>query len=230
MVGATVVHVDLTPCANRETVAWEWLDRDERSRWKRFRFAAPRRRFALCRAALRALLCGALGAVNEQLAFTTTEHGKPLARLNGRPAAISFNVSHSGRHGLVAFAPRGRLGVDVEERAARYDIDGLSETVCGPRERAELAAARGDDRLRLFLTLWTLKEALVKATGRGMSCDISRFEIPTAMRRGQASGTFRFRHMPHTNWRLKTLGNAAYAGAVAHEQIPDSAAGPRTQP
>ena len=230
MAGATVVHVDLTPCANRETVAWEWLDRDERSRWKRFRFAAPRRQFALCRAALRALLCGALGAINEQLAFTTTEHGKPLAQLNGRPAAISFNVSHSGRHGLVAYAPRGRLGVDVEERSVRYDIDGLSETVCGPRERAELAAARGDDRLRLFLTLWTLKEALVKATGRGLSCDISQFEIPAAMRRGQAAGTFRFRQMPNTNWRLKTLGDAAYAGAVAHEQVPDSISGPRTSP
>ena len=230
MAGATVLHVDLTPCPDRETAAWGWLDQDERARWKRFLYAPPRRRYALCRAALRALLCGALGAVNEQLSFTFAEHGKPRARVNGRPADISFNISHSGNHGLIAWAPRGRVGVDVEERSARCDIDGLSETVCGPRERADLAAARGDDRLRLFYTLWTLKEALVKATGRGLSCDVSRFEIPAAMRRGEPAGTLRFPQVPDVNWRLHNLGNAAYAAAVAHEEVPDSAAAAGTTP
>lgn len=220
-----MVHVDLTPCAHRETVAWEWLDRTERARWKRFRFPAPRRRFALCRAALRALLCGALGAVNEQLGFAITEHGKPRAQLNGRRAAISFNVSHSGRHGLVAFAPRGRLGVDIEERSERCDIDGLRETVCGPLERVELAAARGRDRLDFFLTLWTLKEALVKATGHGLSCDMSQFEIPSEMRHGQKAGLFRFPREPDAVWRLKALRGAAYVGAVAYEQLPNSGRG-----
>ena len=230
MAGATVVHVDLTPCPDREAVAWGWLDQDERARWKRFLYAAPRRRYALCRAALRALLCGALDAVNGQLAFTFAEHGKPRAQVDGRPAAISFNVSHSGNHGLVALAPRGRVGVDVEERSARYDIDGLSETVCGPRERADLAAVRGDDRLHLFYTLWTLKEALVKATGHGLSCDVSRFEIPTAMRRGKPTGTLRFPQAPDVNWRLHNLGNAAYAAAVAHEDVPNSTAVSGTTP
>lgn len=230
MAGATVVHVDLTPCPDREAVAWGWLDPEERTRWKRFLYAAPRRRYALCRAALRALLCGALDTGNGQLSFTFAEHGKPRAQVIGRPAAISFNVSHSGNHGLVALAPRGRVGVDVEERSARYDIDGLSETVCGPRERADLAAARGDDRLRLFYSLWTLKEALVKATGRGLSCDVARFEIPAAMRRGKPTGTLGFPEMPDVNWRLHNLGNAAYAAAVAHEDVPDSTAVSGTTP
>ena len=218
------MHVDLTPCASRETAAWGWLDQEERARWKRFLYAPPRRRYALCRAALRALLCDALDAVNEQLSFTIAEYGKPRARVNGGPAAVSFNVSHSGNHALVALAARGRVGVDVEERSARCDIDGLSETVCGPGERADLAAARGDDRLHLFYTLWTLKEALVKATGRGLSCDVSRFEIPAAMRRGKPTGTLHLRQVPDVEWRLHNLGNAAYAAAVAHEEVADSTA------
>ena len=220
--GTSVAHVDLTPCARREAVAWAWLDQDERARSKRFVYAAPRRRLALCRAALRALLCDALGVSNERLAFTTTDHGKPRAQVNGRPTAVSFNVSHSGRHGLVALAPRGRVGVDVEERSACCGVDGLGETVLGPQELAELQAARGDDKLRLFLTLWTFKEALVKATGRGLSCDVSLFEIPAAMRRGKSSGTFHFPHMPNLDWRLHNLGNAAYAAAVAHEEVAGS--------
>ncbi len=216
------MHVDLAPCARHEAAAWEWLDQSERARCNRFRYSAPRRRFALCRAALRALLCSALGVVNEQLAFTLSAHGKPDAQVSGRPARISFNVSHSGRHGLVAIASRGRLGVDVEERSARYDLDGLSESVLGPQERADLEAAQGDHRLRLFLVLWTLKEALIKATGDGLSHDMSRFEIPSALRRGTVTGTHCFPHIPNVRWRLDNLGNEAFAGAIAHEQVSES--------
>ena len=59
---ATVIHVDLTPDAAREAKAMGWLDESEHSRWRRFQFAGPRRRFSLCRAALRAILCRRLGA------------------------------------------------------------------------------------------------------------------------------------------------------------------------
>ena len=216
-----IVHVDLTPHEGREAHAISWLDNEEQARRRRFRYDRPKREFALCRAALRSILCSRLGCANEQLAFGAAEHGKPFALVDGIAALVSFNVSHSGRHGLIVLAPQGRVGVDVEERAARIDFDGVSELVFGPEEQADFAAARECEKLHLFFKLWTLKEALIKALGTGFSLNPSRFETPAAMRRGARKGVFRFPHMPNVGWRLENLGNADFAAAIAYE--PDQA-------
>lgn len=217
---AVVVHVDLTPEAARGGEALAWLDHTEKERWHSYRYARPRREFVLCRAALRAALCGRLGCCNQELAFEISRHGKPVAVVGGRPAPVSFNVSHSGNHGLIALAAEGRIGVDVEQRATRHDPDGPIRTVFAPAERAELAAARGARKVDLFLTLWTLKEALIKALGVGLSLDLSAFEIPPAMRRGSSATTFRFPQDPAVAWRLENLGNSSFAAALAHELKP----------
>ena len=217
-----VLHVDLTPHAVREAKALWWLDEAERVRWRRYLHERPRREFALCRAALRAVLCGQLGCRNDQLAFGASQYGKPVAILDEAPAPIGFSVSHSGRHGLIALAPGGRLGVDVEERMARHDPDGEISTVFAPGERAELASASGDRKMHLFFALWTMKEALIKALGTGFALDISAFEIPPGMYSGARTSLFRFPHLPGVEWRLDNLGNDRFAAALAYESTPDA--------
>ena len=217
---SVIIYVDLTPPAARAADALVWLDQREQARWHRYRRARPRREFGLCRAALRATLCRQLGCRNDELTFETSHHGKPFAVVGGTRAAINFNVSHSGNHGLIAVAPAGRIGVDVEERGTRHDPDGAIRTAFAPAERAALAAARGTRKIDLFLTLWTIKEALLKAVGIGLSLDTAEFEIPPAIRRGSRTSVFRFPHEPAVGWRLDDLGNASFAAAVAHELDP----------
>ena len=100
-----MTHVDLVPSEADEREAWTWLDGEERRRARRFRHTGARRRYVLCRASLRSLLCGALNCRNQQLALGASEHGKPFATVDGLQAPIAFNVSHSGQHGLIALAP-----------------------------------------------------------------------------------------------------------------------------
>ena len=212
-----VIHVDLTPCASRERLAAAWLDGREEAQGSRYLHPRPRRHFTLCRAALRALLCGRLGCRNDQLSFGTSGYGKPYALVSGVPASVGFNVSHGGRHGLIALAPGGRIGVDVEEWDPRRDLEGIATRVFTPSEQAELAAAGGAKKVRLFFELWTMKEALIKALGTGFHLSPSRFEIPLAMRRGGRAADFRFPQRPATAWRLENLGNDDFAAAVAWE-------------
>lgn len=212
-----VLHVDLRPQAAREAVASTWLDAAEQSRSRRFRNAPARRRYVLCRAALRALLCEQIGCANEQLSFGAADGGKPFALLDGRPVGVAFNVSHSGEHGLIALAPAGRVGVDVEEYAPRRNLDRLAGAVFGPNEQAELAATSGDDRIRLFFRLWALKEAVTKALGTGLSLDASRFEIPALMRAGEERCVVRIPDAPEIAWQLDSLCNERFAAAVAQE-------------
>ena len=213
----TVLHVDLAPASAREEAAFDWLDRNERNRWRQFRVDRPRRQFALCRAALRANLCERLACTNDQLAFGFLEHGKPFAIVDGAPSTASFNVSHSGKHGLIALAPRGQLGVDVEERVARHDIDGIGEMVFGPREQSALAGLTGNAKIHLFFMLWTIKEALIKALGTGFSLNPSRFEVPSGILHGTKSGTFRFPHAAGARWRIEDLGEPRFAAALAYQ-------------
>ena len=215
---AGVIHVDLAPHVAWEAEALAWLDEGERSRRERFRHAGRRRQYTLCRAALRTVLCGRFGCANEVLSFGEEGRGKPVAVLSGNPAPVSFSVSHSGIHGLIAVAMAGRLGVDVEERAARKDLDALMAAVLMPGERAEIEAASAGERIRRFYSLWTIKEALVKALGTGLQLDMAGFEVPATMRRGATIGEFRFPHLPAVSWRVENLGNEHFAAAVAHER------------
>lgn len=212
-----IVYVDLSADADHEEAAWDWLDESERLRWRRFLDSGARRQYTLCRAALRALLCDALDCANTELAFDSAEHGKPFAVVSGRAAAFGFNVSHSGGHGLIALARRRRVGVDVEELVAHRNIDLLIEGTLGPTEQEELAALSGNRKLQLFFTLWTIKEALSKAHGWGLSMDVSRFEVPKNMRLGEASGRFQSPDIGDTTWYISNIGTETFAAAVAHE-------------
>lgn len=214
---AEVFHVDLAPGAMREAAALECLDDAESGRSRRFLAEPARRRYVLCRAALRALLCERLGCGNDALSFSASRLGKPRALVDGKAADIGFNLSHSGGHGLIALADTGRVGVDVEERIVRHDIEGVLKAVFAPAEQHALESARGEARVRLFFRLWTLKEAVIKALGTGFTLETSDFQVPAAMLAGARAGDFRFPHLPEVTWRLQTLGNAQFEAATARE-------------
>ena len=198
-----------------------WLDDDERARWRKFEHPGARRRFVLCRAALRAILCERLGCDNKRLAIGAGFHDKPFSLVDGTPASISFNVSHSGKHGLIALASEGRLGVDVEERAARRDFDRLIEAAFGPNEQAALKSERARGEFRLFYKFWTIKEALIKALGTGLSFDPAKFEAPAAMRQGAETALYHFSQIPMIQWRVNDLSRDDFAAAIAYETKPN---------
>ena len=217
---ASVTHIDLAPHARREAAAFESLHTDERLRWRRFVHPGARRRFALCRAALRAILCERLGCLNAELTFGEGVHEKPFALVNGHAAPVSFNLSHGGNQGLIALAAEGRIGVDVEERTHRRDFDRLIEAAFGENEQRALRRARGDGMVHLFFRLWTIKEALIKGLGTGLSFDPAEFEAPASMRGGSTSAIYHFPQLPSIEWRVNDLGCEAFAAALVHENGP----------
>lgn len=214
---ATIVHLDLTPHASREASALSWLNCNERERRRKFEHAGARRRFVLCRAALRAVLQEELLCSNERLTFGELQHGKPFALVDSTPAPISFNVSHSGKHGLIAIAPKGRLGVDIEERTDRRDFDRLIEAAFGPNEQIDLKQECVSGKFQLFYKLWTAKEALIKALGTGLSLDPGTFEAPSAIRQGATASEYRFPHIPEVTWHVEDLGDERFAAALAFD-------------
>ena len=214
-----VYRVNLAPNESFQALAYSTLDREEQDRWQSY-FPTARRRFALCRSALRSILCQELGCANHELHFGASSYGKPYAIVGGIDAPVEFNVSHSGNHGLIALGRGYRLGIDLEEFTTERKLPGLIEAVMGPEEQAELADLPDSEALYRFYRLWTCKEALVKALGTGFSTDISRFQVPADLRLGRNVGTFRFPDEPDVVWRLEYMGNKDYAAALAYEILP----------
>ena len=75
-----------------------------------------------------------------------------------------FSVSHTPRHAFCVLAGEN-VAIDAEELDRKVSLK-LAEKVLSPEEKRQFDAA--PDKNRAFLTLWVLKEAAAKLTGRGL--------------------------------------------------------------
>jgi 4'-phosphopantetheinyl transferase len=145
------------------------LSPEERSRYARFRFARDQRDYAAAHALLRLSLSRYADVTPRSWQFREASGGKPLLVLDEGMPRLSFNLSHT--HGLVAcaIASGSDVGVDVES-VDRQVGDGVAERFFSESENADLRGrAPGRDHAHRFFELWTLKEAYVKAIGKGLS-------------------------------------------------------------
>lgn len=143
------------------------LSPEERARADRFVFEDDRSRYVTGRTALRTLLGQELGLPPSAVPLESSAHGRPLcARLRGR---LDFNLSNSGDVAVIALAPQENVGVDVETFRPVHDALGLSRHYFSDAESEELELLDPAERDRAFLTCWTRKEAVLKATGLGLS-------------------------------------------------------------
>jgi len=181
----------------------ELLDADERARAARFAFEHLRRRYRAAHVALRRLLARCGDGDPAALRFEHGPHGKP--RLAG-DAAPSFNLSDSDDVALIALAPEGEIGVDVERLRAVDDAVELAAVHFCEREAAWLAAAATTERDRAFLRVWVGKEACLKALGSGLS-------LPAASFDGGLTGPV------EAVWRRVTIPTPAGAATVELTEI-----------
>lgn len=122
------------------------------------------RRFTAARGILRSLLSGFTGTAAEKLRFMYGTSGKPSLADHD----IHFNVSHSAELGLFAFAPDRPVGVDVEnERPVRRLLD-VAQRFMSEDEIRSLAATAPEERDTAFLKSWVVREARLKAEGKGV--------------------------------------------------------------
>jgi len=150
---------------------WHLLNPEETARAKRYMFEPDRREFAFGRALLRKLLSAYGAGSPESLILQYNEHGKP--QLPG----LSFNISHSRGVLLYIFTAAGEVGIDVEGIQDKSDREKLVQRFFS---KAEIEFYRGrppEERRQIFFQLWTLKEAFIKANGKGMSYGLDEFSV-----------------------------------------------------
>jgi 4'-phosphopantetheinyl transferase len=150
------------------------LPADER--WRAAEIIVPqvRRRFIAGRAALRRVLARRLGVSPSTVAFEYGPHGKPMVA--GHPE-LHFNLSHSGDTALVAVTALAEVGIDYERLRDRPRLPDVAQRFFAPDEFERVADAAPEAREAIFLRYWTRKEAVLKATGRGMGVDTRAIDV-----------------------------------------------------
>ena len=152
------------------------LDDEERGRAAALLREEDREVFVRAHALLRAALSHHGAAPPSSWRFARAP-GKPelCGPLRGE---LRFNLSHSGGLAAVVVAAGMDVGVDVEAERPRPHLE-IARRFFAPSELELLRAAPpGLEALGeadLFLTLWTLKEAFVKARGRRLLFPLDDF-------------------------------------------------------
>jgi 4'-phosphopantetheinyl transferase len=156
---------------------WRLLSEEERHRANRFHFDQHRYRFLRSHGILRGVLAGYLGCAPQDLEFTSDQLGKPyLSYPPGIP--IKFNLSHSGDLMVVGVALGRAIGVDVEVLSPNLEWYQIAKPYFHPNELEFIERTAGvEDRLSHFYRIWTMKEAYLKARGKGISADLELVEV-----------------------------------------------------
>lgn len=191
------------------------LSKDERAKTERFRFEQHRQRAIASRGILRALLSQYLDLAPDQIQFRYEATGKPGLRQAEWPA-IAFNVSHSQNLALYAITTNILVGIDVEARRSLSMFPQLVQNYFSLAEQRIILAPSHEAQEHRFYYFWTAKEALTKATGRGIT-DLAKVEITIQSERIQGHYD---RLPPATNWHIVWMEPyPGFAATVAYATL-----------
>jgi 4'-phosphopantetheinyl transferase len=171
---ALLVHAstaELLEVARRD--AWlALLSPDERARHARFRFEPDRDTYLVAHGLLRVTLAELTGHAAASFAFVAGEHGRPELADASLAASMRFNLSHTRGRIACGFTRGADVGVDVEENQRDVQLREVAERVYSEAELAALFALPAEAQRARFFELWTLKEAYIKAIGKGFSAPL----------------------------------------------------------
>jgi phosphopantetheinyl transferase len=141
---------------------------------------ALRRRLAR-RAILREVLSRYLDCRPDEIVLSRTGAGRP--ELDWPRSDLRFSVASSGATALFAVTREGAIGVDVERARHSAGLNRTAHLFLTPDEGRMVAGVEPDRRDAALLRLWTLKEALAKAMGTGLSIEPAELELRPPWRR-----------------------------------------------
>lgn len=157
---------------------WTTLSLEEKRWAERFKFHRHQRQYIFAHGLLRFALSNFVPQVEpSDWSFITDRYGRPfVARpITARP--VYFSLSHT--EGCIACltSEHETIGVDVEQTRPLGSVMEIAESVFSPDEIEALRLLPASELVDRFFDYWTLKEAYVKAKGKGLSFPLNQFSM-----------------------------------------------------
>lgn len=191
------------------------LSEDECAQWQAFRFDRHRREYLATRALMRTALSHYHPLAPEAWRFETNAYGKPTVDPD---CGLRFNLSNSPGLVVCLIAQGTEVGVDAEPIERAEKIAELAPEMLSPLELAQLEALRGPEKLGRALSLWTLKEAYVKARGVGLSMPLNKVSFLFGGIEGIRLELDPCQGEPGSRWRFCLLEHAGHRIALMAER------------
>ena len=125
---------------------------------------------------LRSVLGAYLGIAADRVTMINGEYGRP-ALADAHDPSLGFNWSHSGNQALIAVGRWITPGIDLEQCRVRPRALEIARRYFSTEETAALVSLPTAARDAAFLDMWTAKEAVLKALGRGLAFGLDRLSI-----------------------------------------------------
>ena len=171
------------------------LNSEEVKRSDKYFSKGDRNKYIIRRGALRYILAQYLQQPAANIVFKLTENGKPVI---DQPCGtqINFNLSDSADWVLIAIA-KSAVGIDVELMKPNFSYEDILHLNFSEEE---VYYIKQQDSLKRFFLLWTRKEAILKATGIGLTDHL--LHIPSLEGLNQVDGNL---ILTQTNWQLNSF-------------------------
>jgi 4'-phosphopantetheinyl transferase len=156
---------------------FRYLSVDERTRAERFLFEKDKKRFIAGVGILRALLGLYLDTDPCELRFHYGDHGKPRLSDESGKEILYFNRSSSEGRAVYGFTRDCEIGVDIEYIRDLPEMNRITERYFSEIENEVFGSLPENEKREAFFNCWTIKEALVKATGDGLFRPLDSFEV-----------------------------------------------------
>lgn len=172
-----VWHVGLDDAVDIGSPRARMLSAEERGRAESFVMQIHRRRYLAAHLNLRHILSRYLGISPASVQLAESVTGKP--ELTPR-SSLRFNMTHSRDRALYAVTRAREVGIDLEWVDSTVDVLGTARVLFFEPELAALEVVAVEERIATFFSVWTRKEAYVKATGRGLAVRLAEFDVAVA--------------------------------------------------
>lgn len=172
------------------------LTQEERDRVARPSLQGRRREILMTRMLVRTSLSRYAVVEPTEWRFGMGERGRPFILHPLLSSGLDFNLTHTEGMILCLVAPQADIGVDVEYLPRRNDATAIAKHYFAPQEQGGLPER--------FFDYWTLKEAYIKARGKGMSLPLDGFWFDLAGEEPTISFDRRIPDDPAL-WRFQTL-------------------------
>jgi 4'-phosphopantetheinyl transferase len=150
----------------------------ERERLERFAFDDLREDYLVSHALTRMVLARYEGVAPSALSFTRNAFGRP--ELSDSPAGLRFNLSHVKGSAALAITKYWDIGIDLECDDRPISPLSIAERYFAPAELDWLRRQEPERQKSAFVSLWSLKEAYLKARGTGLFTALDEFAVDLA--------------------------------------------------
>jgi phosphopantetheine--protein transferase-like protein len=140
-----------------------------------FKLEVDRQAYCAAHGLLRLAIAERYGPIPFDLHYCA--NGKPLIE-SPKLGKLDLSISHARGLAAVGLFDGGRIGVDIENANRHLAVEEVAPRAFSAPEQAALdLATTPADRHEQFLSLWTIKEAIIKATGQGLEADLRSFTL-----------------------------------------------------